>query len=713
MDSIDPKKKWVEYHWHEERKEFDDYLPLSDWGIIIDLLQSINQSIDIVLICYSEDSIDRDFHYGEKMTISGGVSNSYPTIFKLLEAEKWDHRRVSIRLLVGSEIEIPSPVLYSIGNELFGSHAYEIEYLDKIPEFANKSGNALLQSVSPADALRFFHPPFGEFYQTGQTSPSLKISSHVNEFPRSGVSLGKANIREIRSDQDVDVKISESDRLRHMYIIGKTGSGKTNLLKHMASQDVQVENRGVTIIDPHGDLVDHVLREIPENRVNDVILIDLSRTESLPILNPLDIDRNDDTVRDRTIQELLGLMSSRVYHQYTGPRFDDLVRNSILTMLDKGYPQSPSIVEIPEFVTDDKFRGAALELIQNDKLRKWWKFHKSLTNSRDYADLAHWVSSKFSDIISDSTLKCVVGGKQSTIRIDDIVKTGRILLVKIPDAVIGTQASDFLGSLILSQLRTAIVRRRILENSENYHFIYIDEFQNFANTDFHSLVAEARKFNIGFTLANQNLEQLREFQPHTGSFNQRLINAIIGNVGNFISFSIGSLDAKFMEEHFSVDANDFLRIGQYEALAKILVNGKETSAFTLSPPEAVKHENPRILSTIEELMKETYWVDAASTLLEISGRVQSVIEFAEKEENKSKSDSNLTDSIPLIDKSENDELIDSTIFPKRLVNLLINSGIHSVKDLSRYKIEELIGISGIGKVYLEMIEQYLNNSSIK
>jgi hypothetical protein len=170
----------------------------------------------------------------------------------------------------------------------------------------------------------------------------------------------------------------------------------------------------------------------------------------------------------------------------------------------------------------------------------------------------------------------------------------------------------------------AIIRRREFGKLQHYHFIYVDEFQNFANTDFHSFVAEARKFNIGLTLANQNLEQLREFRSYSGVHEQRLINAIFGNVANLVIFGVGAMDAHFLSDQIGLSAKEIMRIGRHEALAKILVNDFDTAPFTLRTEKANRLESPRNTETIETRMRESVWIEPTKVLDEIANRFSSL-----------------------------------------------------------------------------------------
>jgi hypothetical protein len=589
-----------------------------DWGMIIDLLKSLKEPVLIELQCSKylqndqpEESSIREIlttKHTDKAKTSKSFKDAKSILNKMLLDENNDVKNLILRIFIGSEKEISKSVLDMIGIQLSGGNEFNINpYSDT---------NRKLILKSPAEVLKTFHTSSGSTYETsGGNKNKINKAVTENQFPADGIILGKANIRTVKSDKEIDVLISPEDRLKHTYIIGRTGSGKTNLMKSMAEQDVKCEGRGITIIDPHGDLVDYVLKTIPRSRQREVTLIDLSIQDVVPVLNPLDLDINDidySVTRDRTIQQLINLLKSRVYHEHTGPVFEEIVGAVFETMLDPGYPVPASFTEIPSFLMDKDLKKRIINIL---------------------------VTSKFRDIARDATLKCVFGGAKSTINIDKIVNSGGILLVKIPEAVIGKSSADFIGSLILIKLRMAIMRRR-QQKQQPYHFVYVDEFQNFVNADFDVIVAEARKFNVGFTLAHQNLEQLREFDRNTGMKNDQLINSIIGNVGNLVIFSHGIYDAEVFSKQLGVKSEDLMRIGKYEAIAKILIDNDDTNPFTLKLNLCPERDNPGLVAEIEATMRENgIWQEREKLLVDISKRIDNINEIItqkekEKEENK-------------------------------------------------------------------------------
>jgi Helicase HerA, central domain/TraM recognition site of TraD and TraG len=613
-----------------------NFLCPPDWGTIHDLLRSLKEPICIEMNCFAYDK-KNDNLYEDKLQ-PDVYAHKALNARNILEGIRFDGfsspKNLGLQIVISSPKKIPLSIQQMIGIEVSGGKDFKIvEHQSTLP--------IDLYQDSAEEILTVFHPSTGVNYGVSKKIDLNRVTTE-KEFPSDGITIGKASIRTVNSDEEIDVKVSSEDRLKHTYVIGRTGSGKTNLLKSMASQDVIVPGRGVTIIDPHGDLIDHVLQQIPDFRQNEVTLIDLSRTDFIPVLNPLDLDMNESVVKDRTISELIKLLESRTYHQNTGPRFEDITRLVLETFLDSSYPEVPSLTEVTSFLKDKKLRKNIQSLLANKKIAEDWKFNSTFSSSDD-TELIHWITAKFSDLTNDTTLKCFIGGGRSTFDIDTIVSNGGILLVKIPEATIGKNSSDFIGSLILLKLRMAIIRRSFADKIEQkqtpYHFVYVDEFQNFVNADFHTIVAEARKFNVGFTLAHQNLEQLKSFSRNTGMREDQLINSIIGNVGNIVVFKVGIYDADVFSRQLGVSTNDLMRIGKYEAVAKILKSNNDTDPFTLKPDYSPNIPNPSMMAKIENSMKgNNVWKERHSLLNDVDTRIDRVRDFVNEQTNANRRD---------------------------------------------------------------------------
>lgn len=573
-----------------------------DWAHTIDYLRSLPMEVTVELECRSLPPGQTEVRSSrEDATIRSGP------LAALFENEGEDGRRIIMQLSVGSDQQLPPGSPHLIGAEVAGFEQFRVIELDSA---SNESSDLdQFRVFTPSEAIRVFHPPYGDWYSTGgRDLRPLNVAVGSVDVEGSGLNLGSATRRHPRGDRKVEVNLSDDDRLRHCYIIGRTGTGKTNLLKRMASQDVSEPLTGVSVIDPHGDLADYVLNSVPPSRRGQVTLLDFTDEDEVPVLNPLSLLPKKRGAADKFLQDLLAILKQRVYHEFTGPRFDEMIRLGLQTVLAEGYPLAPSLLEIPQLFTDENFQRKVRKSITDPSLDEKWKFHDRMKNDRDFASTIDWMVSKFDDITSDQTLQCVLGGGQSSVDIRDIVLNNGILIVKLSSSIVGENVTSLIGSLILQQIRVAVFEREITRSgsfaSKPPHFVYMDEFQNFATTNITTLVAEARKYGVGFVLAHQNLEQLREFSAHTGRPVDQLINAILGNVGNLVTFGIGTFDAATLSSQFQVAETDLLRIGRYSALARLSIKGHDTPPFTLSSHEAAGAADPRGVADTIAAMRE-------------------------------------------------------------------------------------------------------------
>jgi hypothetical protein len=460
--------------------------------------------------------------------------------------------------------------------------------------------------LRPRSALARFHPPFADIPTYG-TPPPLRLQIEGAAFPAVGVELGKVEIRLSTTGRIEIARLADRDRLRHIYVLGRTGTGKTNLLKRLVEQDVRRDGQGVTVIDPHGELADHALSQVPWSRLDngEVVWLDFSTRDYLPVLNPFYRGMSP-IERDRTIQTILKLLRERVYHEFTGPRFEELIRICLVTILNDRFPGIPSLVQVPRLLSDHTYRTSIIKQLNDANISARWRFHDSQRGDRDYNSTLDWAVSKFTDLLEDETLRLTLSGDVRTVDFEHILSEGKILLVKLPEGVVGPDAAEFIGGLIVAQLRLAAFRvgSEDLAARGRCHFVYLDEFQKFTTTDIARVVAEARKFGLGFVLAHQNLEQLRDFSRYSGQSDRSLLAAILGNVGNTVVFRAGALDSTQMEQHLSLESGSLLRLERFEAVASVLVDGRDVGPFTLSPKLVSSSANPRNLARIVELMSK-------------------------------------------------------------------------------------------------------------
>jgi energy-coupling factor transporter ATP-binding protein EcfA2 len=463
----------------------------------------------------------------------------------------------------------------------------------------------------PEEVIRAFHPPYGHIQGRGLSDTrTLERPLRFRVPTTNGTVLGEATRQGVRGDDRVPVSLQPRDRLKHLYVLGKTGSGKTTLLKNLVRQDI-IAGNGVAVIDPHGDLVDYALRHTGD-RLDEVTLLDFSDPHYLPVLNPLLTDVDSPRTQDLVIEELIDIIVRRSFNQFTGPVFDDTVTAMLASIASDVVIRhcTPSIAGAVELLRHDKARQWIMRELHGSNpilSQTWATFNKML--GHDQAENVRWVLSKFSDFAPDGVLYSVTGGPRTDLSFTKAFTGREILLVKIPESVIGGSAAGLIGALTFARLHRAALSRP--PSTSQPFYLYVDEFQKFVSADVEGLVAEARKFNLALTLANQNLRQLDGFSRFEGSSSSRLREALFSNVGTMVSMRIAGSDVQQLAQEFGLPEAEMRRIKQYEGLARAVIGGIEQEPFTLTVEEAEKaHEGDvNAAREVRKLMrKRGYWM---------------------------------------------------------------------------------------------------------
>jgi len=359
--------------------------------------------------------------------------------------------------------------------------------------------------------------------------------------------------------------IKQKDRFGHIYVIGKTGTGKTTLLLNMAIDDI-LKGRGLAIIDPHGDLSNTLLDYIPKERIEDTIYFNAADYEYPIAFNPLYNIKKED--RHLVASELVGTFK-KLWSASWGPRLEYILRYSILTLLE--YPGA-TLLDIQPLLTDAQFRSTILSHITNSNIIAFWKqeFDKYPLALRSEAITP--VLNKVGLFNSSSILRNIVGQPQSSFEINEVINSSRILICNLSKGEIGEDASALLGSMLVSAIQFAALRRsKVPEGDRIPFFLYIDEMHSFVSLSLADILAEARKYKLSLFIAHQYLDQLHE----------KLRSAIFGNVGTIITFRIGLEDAKILGPQFYpvFDELDLVNIPRYTFLIKLMIDGLSARPF--------------------------------------------------------------------------------------------------------------------------------------
>jgi hypothetical protein len=445
------------------------------------------------------------------------------------------------------------------------------------------------------------------FWVNAKTAPAPA------EIPTSGLYLGMSSYRGIKRP----VYIGNEDRLRHMYIIGKTGTGKSEFLKQMIIQDIN-EGKGLCFMDPHGDTVEEIMELIPPERAEDVIYFNPSDTERPIGLNLLEAKTEDQ--KHFAATAIINMMY-KLFDPYktgiVGPRFEHAVRNAMLTAMSS--PET-SFVEVMRILTDSKFVQELLPQVTDPIVRRYWTDQIAQTSDFHKSEVLDYITSKFGRFVTNKLIRNIIGQSKSSFDLREVMDTGKILLINLSKGTLGEENSNFLGLILVPRILMAAMSRADIKdkNQRRDFYLYVDEFQNFATPDFAVILSEARKYRLGLTVANQFIGQVEE----------EVKAAIFGNVGTIVSFRIGVTDASYITHEFQpvFSEDDLLNVERYHAFMRTIVGNETVPPFSIDTTKDLTAEkakaNPRVAEIIKEMSRLRYGKDARLVEAEITRRAK-------------------------------------------------------------------------------------------
>ncbi|MDP1709885.1 MAG: type IV secretion system DNA-binding domain-containing protein, partial [Candidatus Komeilibacteria bacterium] len=366
--------------------------------------------------------------------------------------------------------------------------------------------------------------------------------------------------------------IKIDDRRRHVYLIGKTGMGKSTMLENMIIQDIQA-GRGVTVVDPHGDLVEKVINFVPNERINDVIYF-----------NPADLDFpiafNVFEQVGREHQHLVasGLIGifKKLWSDSWGPRLEYVLRNAILALLE--YPDS-TLLGVMRLLVDKGYRKKVMAKITDPVVRSFWIDEYSKYPDKFQSEAIAPIQNKVGQFLSSPVIRNIVGQVRSSFSMREVMDEGKILLLNLAKGRIGEDNSALLGAMLITKIQMAAMSRvNIAETDRRDFYLYVDEFQNFATESFANILSEARKYRLNLIIAHQYIEQLEE----------EVQAAVFGNVGTLVCFRVGAADAEALTPEFDpyFTEIDLVNLGKYDVYMKLMIDGIASQPFsaTTLPP---------------------------------------------------------------------------------------------------------------------------------
>jgi len=498
--------------------------------------QAFATDIRFVAITSSESQSRNLLH--QLAAAYGTYSSSEGNSFKLKIPKAYNHDRL-LKAISGRSAKYASQSQYL--------NYYELSALFHLPNAAL----ATIKNIAWGKTLKG-EPPASLYVEEGLTETE---KHDINFFAKTEYKNQLVSFGMKKGD----------DRRRHIYILGKSGTGKSTLLANMCINDI-MHGEGVALVDPHGDTADKILDYIPRERINDVAYLDPSVSGKSFHMNPL-------FVKNPAYSELVasGIVSifSKLYGNSWGPRLEYILRNTLLTLVSK--PGS-TLLDVPRLLTSKPFREDYLTCVRDAVLINFWHDEYDKYSEKFQSEAISPILNKVGQFITSPTIRDIISHPDSTADFEDMMNQGKIIILNLPQGKIGEDNAALLGAMFISQIQIAAMNRaNIPEEQRKDFFLYVDEFQNFATTSFIKILSEARKYRLNLILANQYTAQLPE----------EIQKAIFGNAGTLISFVVGADDAnRLMSELGSFyTQDDLVSLPRYQTIIKLSVNSTISMPF--------------------------------------------------------------------------------------------------------------------------------------
>ncbi len=441
-----------------------------------------------------------------------------------------------------------------------------------------------------------FHFPYGIDSSSQLKQAKAGIAPAPIEMSGEGIIIGHNDYRGV----DTKVHFASEDRMRHFYVLGQTGTGKTTIMKNMIAQDIAA-GHGVCYIDPHGTDIQDILSYVPKERIDDVIYFDPAYTARPMGLNMLEFDPRYPEQKTFVVNELMGIFN-KLFDMKTsgGPMFEQYFKNSAFLIMED--PESGcTLLEISRVLSDKAFRDMKLSRCKNPIIKQFWMNAEQTTGDQSLANFVPYLTSKFDNFISNDIMRPVVLQEKSVFNFREIMDNKKILLVNLSKGRLGDINANLIGMLLVGKIQMAALSRVDMYGQKmNDFFLYIDEFQNVTTNSIESILSEARKYRLSLTVAHQYITQLDD----------KIKNAVFGNVGSLAVFRVGAEDAEFLESKFKpvFTAKDIMKIDNRNAYVSMLINGQPTKPFniaTYAPPVG----NMGMVESLKELSYLKYGRD--------------------------------------------------------------------------------------------------------
>lgn len=451
------------------------------------------------------------------------------------------------------------------------------------------------QVFSVSELATLFHLP-GVNTKIPNISWGRAILSEAPENLPSSFELTKEQKAEINFFAKTEFKnrlttfgIKQKDRRRHIYIVGKTGTGKSTLIANMAVDDLK-KRQGLAVVDPHGDLSEILLDYIPSHRINDVCYLNPADKEHPFSINIMEVSN---PAQAELVASGIVSIFHKLYAHSWGPRLEHILRNTLLTLA-----QIPgtTLVDVPRILTDKNFRHQQIEKLQDRVLRNFWTKEFEKMPPRLQQEAISPILNKVGQFVTSPLIRSLIGRPKSTMDLEKIMNQGKVLIINLSQGRLGEDNSALLGAMIITKLQLAAMNRvNVPEEQRKDFYLYVDEFQNFATDSFIKILSEARKYRLNIALANQYMAQIDE----------PVKKAILGNVGTLISFLVGAEDAYILEKEFGgvFTEKDLVGLSNFQIIIKLAIDNLTSRPFfasTLPLPKSKNQNREKVIRVSRE-----------------------------------------------------------------------------------------------------------------
>jgi hypothetical protein len=566
----------------------------------------------------------------------GGQDNDLSTLDRSIIDAIEDKTRqagfeVAIRVLVSSNVSQRSQALLQnivASFALFdapGKNGFKFEpsvnsdqltrdYL--LRSFKKHNNRMILNAVELAT---LFHFPDQNKVPTSQlTRQESKQVDGPRNIPEEGLLMGYNVFRGAKKP----IRLALNDRQRHMYVVGQTGTGKSTYLENLALQDM-LNGNGFAFVDPHGDTAEKLLAMVPKERTEDVIYFSPADMDYPMGLNLFEFHNADQ--KDFLIQEALNMLYKLYDPQHQGimgPRYEHLFRMAALTVMAD--PAGGTFIDIPKLFRDPAYVKQKLKYVTDQNVIEFWeKEMPQSQRSNEFGEVVSWFVSKFGAFLSNEMMRNIIGQTKSAFDLRDIMDNKKILLVNLSKGRTGELNSKLLGMIFVMKFQAAAMSRAMIPESERVDFsLYVDEFQNFSTDSFATIMSEARKYHLNLIVANQFTTQLTD----------EIRDAVFGNMGTIVAFRVGQNDVDALTRYFqpTFDADDLLRVPNYNTIIRTLINGVPTQPFSMSTLPPLGNPNNHLAQALKQLSATKYGKPRKQTEETIFARMKTITPPAAK-----------------------------------------------------------------------------------